>query len=154
MRPLMLEPEKGSAEALRELVDLFRGLLAVEGSASLEAKAGQIRLFGPTGEPVEFPEAVVQLLESVADDFAHGQGVAVLPVHELLTTTDAAEILNVSRPYLARLLDQHVLPFEKVGTHRRIRLDDLLAYREKRDGERRAALDKMVREGEELGFEY
>jgi len=154
MRPLMLEPEKGSAEALRELVDLFHRLLASEGSASLEVKAGQFRLYGPTGEHVEIPASVFQLLEFVTTDFEHGQGVAVLPVDELLTTTEAAEILNVSRPYFTRLLDQQVLPFEMVGTHHRVRLGDVLDYLEKKDAERRAALEEMVREGEELDLPY
>ncbi|HEX9774540.1 MAG TPA: helix-turn-helix domain-containing protein [Actinomycetota bacterium] len=154
MRPLMLEPEKGSAEALRELVDLFRRLLASEGSASLEAKAGQFRIFGPTGEHVDIPDSVFQLLEFVTTDFEHGQAVAVLPIDKLLTTTEAAELLNVSRPYLARLLDQRVLPFEMVGTHHRVRLSDVLKYLEKKDAERRAALDEMVREGEELELPY
>lgn len=154
MRPLMLEPEKGSAEALRELVDLFHRLLTSEGSASLEAKAGQFRLFGPAGEDVEVPASVVQLLEFVTTDFENGQAVAVLSVEELLTTTEAAEILNVSRPYLKRLLDQHVLPYEMVGTHHRVRLGDVLEYLDSKDAERRAALDEMVREGEELELPY
>lgn len=154
MRPLMLEPEKGSAEAFRELLELLRQLLAADGSASLEAKAGQFRVVGPAGEHVEFPLALMPLLESIADDFEQGQRVAVLPIEELLTTTEAAELLNVSRPYFARLLDQHEFPFEMVGTHRRVRLGDVLSYLQRKDAERRVALDEMVREGEALGFRY
>ena len=154
MRPLMLEPEKGSAEALRELMDIFNRLITAEGSASLEAKGGQIRLLGPLGEHVEIPPSVFQLLEFVTTDFEHGQAVAILPIDELLTTTEAAEILNVSRPYLKRLLDQHVLPFEMVGSHHRVRLVDVLDYLGKKDATRRTGLEAMVREGEELDLPY
>ncbi len=154
MRPLMLEPEKGSAEAFRGFLAVLRELLAAEGSASIEASGGQIFLVGLAGEHVILPPAFMQLLESVVDDFEQGQRVAIVPVNELLTTTEAAEMLNVSRPYFARLLDQQELPFEMVGTHRRVRLGDVLAYLQVKDKERRAALDEMVREGEELGFRY
>lgn len=152
MRPLMLEPEKGSAEAFRELLALLRRLLIADGSAALEAHAGQMRVVGPAGEHVPLPPALMQVLESIAEDFEQGRRVAVLPFDELLTTTQAAELLNISRPYFARLLDQRALPFEMVGTHRRVRLGDVLAYLQIKDAERRAALDEMVREGEDLGF--
>jgi excisionase family DNA binding protein len=83
-----------------------------------------------------------------------GNGVSVLPLHRQLTTGEAAQLLNVSRPHVVTLLERGELPFEKVGTHRRVRLADVLAYRHAQDLRRREALTDMVRQGEELDLEY
>jgi excisionase family DNA binding protein len=69
-----------------------------------------------------------------------------------VTTTQAAEILNVSRPYLARLLDEGAIPYHRVGTHRRILLEDLLAYKSQRKQERKEGLQKLADLSQEYGL--
>lgn len=76
----------------------------------------------------------------------------VIPVDEELTTQEAADILNVSRPYLVSLLEQGVIPFVKTGTHRRIPLGDLLEYKTRRDAQRRKALTELTQLSQELGL--
>jgi excisionase family DNA binding protein len=69
-----------------------------------------------------------------------------------LTTQQAADFLNVSRPYFIRLLEQGAIPHTKTGSHRRVRLDDVLAYKRQRDAERRRALDDLVALSQEMGL--
>jgi excisionase family DNA binding protein len=103
---------------------------------------------------MELPEPIYQLLRQVAEALRLGQGVVMMPLHALLTTNEAAEILNVSRPHLIKQLDAGAMPFERVGTHRRIRLSELLDYKERRDADRREALEALARQAEDLGLDY
>jgi excisionase family DNA binding protein len=103
---------------------------------------------------MELPEPIYRLLRQVAEALRLGQGVVVMPLHSLLTTNEAAEILNVSRPHLIKQLDAGAIPFERVGTHRRIRLSELLDYKEQRDADRREALEALARQAEDLGLDY
>jgi excisionase family DNA binding protein len=111
-----------------------------------------IKFITASGEEViDLPESVLRVIRCVVHVMARGEAVSVVPVHKELTTQQAADLLNVSRQYLVRLLEDGRIPFTKTGTHRRIRLGDLLAYRLQRDAERRSKLDELTRLNEELG---
>ena len=107
--------------------------------------------WAPNKETFAIPEAVFYLLERVAEVLARGDAITVVPVGKLLTTQQAADLLNVSRQYLVRLLEQEKLPYSKTGKHRRLRIDDVLAYKAARDKERKAQLDLLVAMSEEAG---
>ena len=92
----------------------------------------------------EVPAKICDLFRSVLAGMQEGRGVVVVPVGEELTTKQAADLLGVSRQYLVRLLENEKLPFHRAGTHRRIYLTDLLAFRERRDGERRKAIERIA----------
>jgi excisionase family DNA binding protein len=109
------------------------------------------KLVSPTGEVTELPESVFLLLERIIEVLARGDALTVVPVGKELTTQQAANILNVSRQYLVRLLDDGRIPFRKTGTHRRVRMEDLLAFKRQRDRDRMASLDDLSQLGQDFG---
>lgn len=122
------------AEPLGALAAMLDGL-GVEPTTTLS---------GPNGEHLVLPPEVFEVLRDVVDAMAQGQAVTIAPVHQRLTTQEAADLLGVSRPTVVKLLESGEIPFEQPGRHRRVRLADVLAYRERASVERRAALDRMV----------
>lgn len=94
-------------------------------------------LVGATGERIELPDPLFNLLCHVVDQVQAGQAVVLVPEHELLTTQAAANFLGMSRPHLVKLLESGQIAFEKVGTHRRIRFGDLTAFARRRGESRR-----------------
>lgn len=104
---------------------------------------------GPA-ERLVLPAVAVQLLKTILAELAQGHAITAHPVPSVLTTQEAADLLNVSRPYLIGLLDQGAIPYHKVGTHRRIALPDLLEYHRKVDARSDAALTELAEIGQEL----
>ncbi|WP_106211972.1 helix-turn-helix domain-containing protein [Kineococcus rhizosphaerae] len=94
-------------------------------------------------EPLVVPRHVVELLATILSHMAAGEGVAVVPKNVELTTQQAADMLNVSRPYLIKLLELDEIEYRKVGTHRRIALESLLAYKRQDDLRRGEAVDEL-----------
>ena len=105
-------------------------------------------------ETIELPAGAVKLLQAILEDMALGRAVTIVPQDAELTTQRAAEVLNVSRPFLVQLLEQKKLPFRLVGTHRRVRFEDVLRFKENIDAERRKALDQLAAEAKELKMGY
>lgn len=96
------------------------------------------------------PRPVAVMLAQMLAMLANGQGVQIMPDRAMLTTQQAADVINVSRPHLIGLLDRGEIPYNMVGTHRRIAFADLLEYKRKDDQRRRAAVDELTALGEEF----
>ena len=103
---------------------------------------------------LELPAGAVALLMDILEAMAAGQGVSLIPENAELTTVQAAVVLNVSRPYLIKLLEENAIPHRKVGKHRRIRMEDVMAYKARIDSEREAVLDQLTLEAQqnEMGY--
>lgn len=98
---------------------------------------------------IEFPPAVGQVILDVLAHIARGEMVTVVPYSTVLSTQEAADLLNVSRPFLTKLLESGDIDFHRVGSHRRIKAQDLLAYQRRRDSGRTDALRELQRLGQE-----
>lgn len=98
------------------------------------------------------PVAAVRLLQDLLREMAQGHAISLVPTHAELTTQQAADALNVSRPFLVKLLESGALPHRKVGTHRRVRFDDLMRYKHAIDAQRRETLEKLTEKSEDLGL--
>lgn len=110
------------------------------------------RLMGPDGTATELPGSIHELLVSIVEHLKAGNGVTVIPMHAELTTVEAAELLNVSRPFLIKQLEAGALRHHMVGTHRRLRLVDVLAYRDRMEAEAEEALAAVAAEAEALAL--
>ncbi|CRI65075.1 DNA binding domain, excisionase family [Thiocapsa sp. KS1] len=133
-------------------------LLAAESSRKLAAIIGnddKARLCLIDGdEKLVVPVSAIRLLADILNQMAQGNAVSLLPIGHTLTTQQAADMLNVSRPYLVKLLEAGEIGFTKVGRHRRIKYQDLMAYMEKVDDNSRQSVDTLSRTAQDLGMGY
>ena len=106
---------------------------------------------GDVDEALVVPRAAVVMFAQMLGMLAQGQGVQVMPDHAMLTSQQAADLLNVSRPYLIKLLENHEIDYRMVGTHRRIAFADLMEYKRRDFKARHAAAAELTELGEELG---
>jgi excisionase family DNA binding protein len=115
-----------------------------------------IRLAVGNGEAatLELPHVAVTLLLRLLGEIARGNAVTVIPYHAELTTQQAADVLNVSRPFLIKLLEKGELPFHRVGTHRRIRFKDVMDFKTSLREKQREALDALTKEAQDLDMGY
>jgi excisionase family DNA binding protein len=111
-----------------------------------------IEVLGEVGvdDALVIPRPTAVLFAQILDALAKGQGVQIIPKAAELTTQQAADMLNVSRPYLITLLESRQIPFRRVGRHRRITFEDLMEYKRHDDLKRRAAADDLAELSEEL----
>ena len=103
---------------------------------------------------VELPTFALRLLGDILNELALGNTVKVVPIHAELTTQEGADMLNVSRPHLVKLLDEGLIPHTKTGRHRRIRFTDLMAYKAQRDKASQAAMEELAAQAQELDMGY
>jgi excisionase family DNA binding protein len=118
----------------------------------LSRESAQPKLVTSNGEEILIPESVCNILRQAVQAMASDRAVSIVRYNRELTTQQAANILNVSRPFLVKLLDEGAIPYIKVGSHRRIRFKDLIIYKEHRDRKRRKLLDQLIEMTEEAGL--
>lgn len=142
----LLQAPRSELAELEELARRIGELLEEGGKAA--------KLVGPRGKKTEIPPSALHALKLVADGMAHGLVLTLIPHGRELTTQEAADILHVSRPHLVKLLDEGAIPHHRVGTHRRVRIEDVLAYRAERARRRREQLRELTRLSEEAEGGY
>ncbi|MGL4243460.1 MAG: excisionase family DNA-binding protein [Beijerinckiaceae bacterium] len=143
-------PSAKDAAAARTSGAVLSGITRTDRPLTLrvaDAGAGEDR-------SIELPPGAVSALMEILKSMASGHGVTVLPENAEVATFQAADILNVSRPYLIKLLDEGRIPFRKVGKHRRIRVEDILGFKARIDQDRQAVLDELAAQAQEQGMGY
>jgi excisionase family DNA binding protein len=142
-RPGTLVPSRADAE------------MATEASRTLARhRGGALRIKLDDGEELLLPTGVAALLKHILTETADGNAVTLIPVHAELTTRQAADYLNVSRPHVIKLIEQGRIDCHKAGTHRRIKFRDLEAFKASQATKRSEALDALTAEAQELGMGY
>ena len=143
-----LPPSAQDAAMARVSGQVLLPFVQRKGSLTLKVReAGKDQL-------LELPSGAVALLMEILEAMAAGRGLTLIPENAELTSVQAAEVLNVSRPFLVKLLEDNVLPHRKVGKHRRVRMEDVMAYLAKIDRDREAVLDQLAREAQEQQMGY
>jgi excisionase family DNA binding protein len=154
-RELVVTPEEpAQSPTTEEILEAFRQL--ADELAGLAQEADQVSdapvLAAPDGSmSLAIPPSVFRILRFVVHHMARGDAISLMPVHLQLTTQEAADLLGVSRPFLIKLLEQGAMPFTRTGRHRRIKLHDVMAYKEWRDREASEALALLAREAQDAG---
>lgn len=122
--------------------------------ASAERVHLNIKGSNKESDELVLPGHVVQLLLDILSEMGQGNAISILPIHAELSTQQASNILNVSRPYLVKLLEEGTIPFHKVGSHRRVLAEDLIDYKKSMDEKRNETLDELASMSQELGMGY
>ncbi|MFK3603374.1 DNA-binding protein [Pseudomonas sp. AP19] len=144
---LPLEKEvEAAVQGQRELASLL----------STKFETQRIDIFDKEDKPhtLVLPTSALRLLVDILGELAMGNAVKVVPVHAELTSQEAADLLNVSRPHLVKMLEEGAIPFTKTGRHRRIRFSDLMAFKQRRDEESQEAMEALAQQAQELGMGY
>lgn len=127
----------------RAAANQLRSILAAQATGEGEQKLTLLREAGKTAEVI-LTSGLSSLLMEVLRHIGRGDAVTLVPVSQMLTTQQAADILNVSRPFLISLLEKGDIRYVLVGRHRRIKAVELFAYKRRRDEERAAALSSLA----------
>ena len=132
-------------------------ILARETSRVLASHLGiaeplEFRIGPAPEETVRVPASAVRMLVRILEEMARGNAVTLIPVHAELTTQEAADMLNISRPSLIQLLDEGKIDYRRVGTHRRVRFEALMKFKRQADADRKAALAELAAYDQELGI--
>ncbi|MEH2004251.1 helix-turn-helix domain-containing protein [Nostoc sp.] len=131
---------KAEAEAIKQLEHI------------INHENSQLKLVAANGEEITIPDSVLRVLRLVVEAMASGENVSIVTHNPELTTQQAADLLNVSRPYLIKLLKQGELPYIMVGTHRRVKFEDLIKYKQQRDTKRGKLLQELIEMSQEAGL--
>lgn len=132
--------------------------LAAESSRLLAGLIGrgdtaQLRLVDGDQE-ITVPVSAIKMLVDILNQMAQGNAMSLVPIHAELTTQEAADFLNVSRPYVVKLIEQGELPCHKVGVRRRVLFKHLMEYKERRDQQSMEAVNALSQQAQDLGMGY
>lgn len=141
-------PDKAESTAANEALKRLKHHLTTHGDASVVT----LRVDDDGDDTIVVPREAAELLARVLAHMAAGEGVTVIPSHAELTTQQAADILNVSRPYLIKLLECGAIEYRLVGKHRRIPLESLMDHKREDDRKRRKAADELSSLTQEMGL--
>lgn len=139
-------PSKEEQKTAMESYSALAGALQELKNASPEIEIEE------TEERIKIPRSALQLLADILKEMGKGRIVSVVPIATEMTTQAAAELLGCSRPHLVKLLEAGDIPFTKVGKHRRVMFEDVVAYKEKAKAEQKALLIEMMQDDEESGL--
>ncbi|WP_420638818.1 helix-turn-helix domain-containing protein [Candidatus Poriferisocius sp.] len=145
-------PDDDTVAKAAEAVDILGRFL--RDPAPLTATTLLLTAKGEDPTTIELPAPALHLLADILVQIANGHAVTVAPVHAELTTQQAADLMNVSRPYLVGLLEARKIPHRRVGNRRRVLLTDLLEYKRRDDTDRLAVASELAAEAQRLGFDY
>lgn len=129
-------------------------LAATASRALARAAKDSVRVRLDDDTELTLPKSVTPLLIHLLTEMGQGNAVTLIPVHAELTTQEAANVLNVSRPHLIRLLETNKIPYHKAGTHRRIKFTDIQSYKNQFEAARREALSELAQQAQDLGMGY
>ena len=140
----------------REVAAAVESQRALAAFLSTQFETQRIQIFDAKNEAhqVELPTSALRLLVDILSELAEGNAVKVVPIHAELTTQEAADMLNVSRPHLVKLLESGALAFHKTGKHRRIRFADLMAFKTEQDRASAQAMEALAKQAQELQLGY
>ena len=135
---------------------------AIEGQRTLAAylatnfEIQRIQIYDIKNEAhqIDLPTSALRLLVDILSELADGNAVKIVPVYAELTTQEAADLLNVSRPHLVKLLETGALPYHKTGKHRRVRFDELIKYKSQREDASERAMSDLAKQAQELRLGY
>jgi excisionase family DNA binding protein len=145
----VIVPNKHDSDLARESSRALGSITEAAGDARITVKNSS-----GTERTVEIPAPALRLVISVLAEMARGNAVSLIPMNAEVTTQEAADILNVSRPYLVGLLENGAIPFRKVGVQRRVQFRDVMDYKARSHADRHAALDALARQTQELRLGY
>ncbi len=148
----MARPSQEDAEAVTQLDRALESALAASAQTLNGTAPHRLALVGPDGSHVPIPLSVYELLHEIVHHMARGDSITLVPRHKELTTQQAAEVLNISRPFLIKLLDRGEMPYRREGTHRRIALEDVLDYRDRRSAKRQRGIEHLAQRSQDLNI--
>lgn len=147
---------KSTLPAEREIRAAVHGQRTLAAYLATRLEIQRIQIFDENNQAhqVELPTSALRLLIDILAELADGNAVKVVPIHAELTTQEAADLINVSRPHLVKLLEAGELPFHKTGKHRRVRFADLMQFKANRDRASKQAMEELAKQAQELDMGY
>lgn len=147
---------EASLPLAREIAAATQGQRDLAAFLSTQTETQRIQIFDEKNQAhaVELPTSALRLLVDILSELAEGNAVKVVPIHAELTTQEAADLLNVSRPHLVKQLESGALPFHKTGKHRRIRFLDLMTFKGAQEQRSAAAMAALAQQALEMQMGY